>query len=151
MCRNSNNNSSNNNDIFDKKTIFRLIYWIVILGLIVPFASEFILPFFFPECNISSVSVWNQFVSIILGVIATIMSIVSLVLCYRSEEKSNEVNSSINLILNSITEKVNEIGRKQDALVERNNNIMATMSTMIVEYNKKNDKSTYDDKQEVNP
>lgn len=94
--------------------IYRLIFGLSILGLIVPFAAQFVLPFFFPDVNVAGVEVWNQFVGIILGMIATIMSIVSLVLCYRSDHNSTEAYHKIELTLEVMNTTLNNISKKQD-------------------------------------
>ena len=94
---------------FFKYKIFSLIFWIVIIGLIFPFGAQVILPFIFKDIDVDVISIWNQFVGIILGVIATLMSVVSLVLCFRSEEKSYENNKNIEMKLNSLTYKTDTL------------------------------------------
>lgn len=66
------------------------IFTISILGLIVPFAAQFLLPAFVEDYNPAGAEVWNIFVSIILGLVATTLSIVSLALCVYSERKAVE-------------------------------------------------------------
>ena len=51
----------------NKNAIYILIGIIVLIGAIVPFGAQFVLPFFFPDKQIAGAEVWNQYVSIILG------------------------------------------------------------------------------------
>lgn len=96
--------------------VFRCIFWLSILGLIIPFSAEVILPFLFPCIRVDGVAVWNQFVSIILGVIATIMSIVSLALCFRSDKNMTEAYNRIEVRLAGVDGHLNTIDKTQDVL-----------------------------------
>ena len=96
--------------------VFSCIFWLSILGLIIPFAAEVILPFFFPHARVDGVAVWNQFVSIILGVIATIMSIVSLTLCFRSDKNMTEAYNRIEARLMGVDGRLNTLDKTQDDL-----------------------------------
>ena len=82
--------------------LYHLILIIAVSGLIVPYAAQFILPFFFPNVKISGIEIWNQYVSLILGIIAAIMSVISLVLCIRSESSntaiSNQIKNNLDLV-----------------------------------------------------
>lgn len=48
----------------------------------------------------------------ILGIIATIMSVVSIILCYRSEDKSNEAYSKIDEMLSNLNIKVDDLSKE---------------------------------------
>lgn len=89
-----------------KKSIYILIGIIVLVGAIVPFVAQFILPFFFSDKQVVGAEVWNQYVSIILGVVATITSIVSLVLGIRSEQHSNETEMRTRDLLQRIETRI---------------------------------------------
>lgn len=102
----------------NKIGIYILIGCIVLLGAIVPFAAQFILPFFFPDNKIVGAEVWNQYVSIILGIVATITSIVSLVLGFRSEEQSNATERRTRDLLRNIDMRVQLISQKQDQMLQ---------------------------------
>lgn len=110
----------------NKNAIYKLIFYIVLIGAIVPFASQFILPFFFPSCKIAGAEVWNQYVSIILGVVATITSIVSLVLGFKSEEQSNATELRTRDMLQRIETKIQLLSQKQDQMMQ---------SSLIKDYN----------------
>ncbi len=99
-----------------KKSIYILIGIIVLVGAIVPFVAQFILPFFFPDKQVIGAEVWNQYVSIILGVVATITSIVSLVLGIRSEQHSNETERRTRDLLQRIETRIQLLTQKQDQL-----------------------------------
>ncbi len=119
MSRSGNTNTEDNNTAnYNKEPkhprrfyVFLLILILSVLGLIAPFAAEFILPFFFKSDKIAGITVWNQFVSMILGVIAAIMSVVSLILCYRSEDKSDESYSKIDKMLSRLEIKVDDLSK----------------------------------------
>lgn len=122
-CINNNENDNNINVKREveksqnfKNNIFTLIIIIAIIGLIIPYSGEVILPFFCSKEKIQGIQVWNQFVSMILGVVATIMSIVSLYLCFKSEEKSTIVNHQIEKNLALLSEQVKNLSVKQDHL-----------------------------------
>ncbi len=99
-----------------KNIIYILIFGIILIGCIVPFAAQFILPFFYPESKIAGAEVWNQYVSIVLGVVATITSIVSLVLSLRSEEQAYETERRTRDLLNDILREVAEMSCKQEEM-----------------------------------
>ena len=97
-----------------EKNIYILIGSVILIGGIVPFAAQFICPFFFPEREITGAAVWNQYVSIILGVIATITSVVSLVLGFRNERENYDTERRTRELLHDIKEKVIVLSTKQD-------------------------------------
>lgn len=99
-----------------KNKIFNLIVAVVVIGAIVPFATQFVLPFFFPRCKIVGAEVWNQYVSIILGVVATILSVVSLVLGFKSEEESHKTELRTRDLLNHLEGKIELMSQKQDQI-----------------------------------
>ncbi len=96
-----------------KKFVYTSITIITILGAIVPFAAQFILPFFFPNSNIAGIEIWNQYVSIILGVIATLMSIISLKLSFDNVEQSYETELSTQQLLFDLKLHLNNIENNQ--------------------------------------
>ena len=101
-----------------KNGLYILIGAIVLVGAIVPFAAQFVLPFYFPDNQIAGAEVWNQYVSIILGIVATITSIVSLVLGFRSEEQSNATERRTRDLLQSIEAKIQLLSQKQDQIIQ---------------------------------
>ena len=65
--------------------VFNIIKITIIFGIIVPFAAETVLPFFCKNnYAINHLSIWNQFVSIILGIIAVVLSIVSIIMSFKN-------------------------------------------------------------------
>ncbi|MBE5951827.1 MAG: hypothetical protein E7260_09590 [Lachnospiraceae bacterium] len=106
-----------------KKFIYGAITTIVILGALVPFAAQFILPFFFPECKIAGAEIWNQYVSIVLGVVATLMSIISLKLSFdnmtqsfESERRTRELFAKLEGHLIDIEHNQNNLLTKTDIM-----------------------------------
>lgn len=100
-----------------KKWVFNLIIITIVLGAIIPFASETICTFWFPDVA-TGLNTWNQFVSIILGIIATVLSIVSIIMGFKNyedtlaiQEKYMEALEKISLIakdLNNVRDDVNK-------------------------------------------
>lgn len=99
-----------------KNKIYYLIIAVIAIGALVPFAAQFLLPFYNSEISVAGAEVWNQYVSIILGVVATITSIVSLILGFKSEEQSNATERRTRDLLKEIEGKVDLSLQKQDQL-----------------------------------
>ena len=85
-----------------KKWVFGLIITTISLGLIVPFFSETICTIFVPDISIG-LNTWNQFVGIILGVVATILSIVSLIMGFKNYEDGLDLHEKNIETLEKIT------------------------------------------------
>lgn len=130
-----------------KKGMYILIGIIVLIGAIVPFAAQFILPFYFPNKKIAGAEVWNQYVSIILGVVATITSIVSLVLGFRSEEHSNETERRTRDLLQRIETRIQLLSQKQDQILQSSLSKDYSESHKAVSINLASGKSNPDDEQ----
>jgi len=96
-----------------KKFVYTSITIITILGAIVPFAAQFILPFFFPDKKLAGAEIWNQYVSIVLGVIATLMSIISLKLSFDNVEQSYETELNTQQLLFDLKLHLNNIENNQ--------------------------------------
>lgn len=103
-----------------KKYVYNVIFWLSLIGLIVPFASQFILPFFFPCCKVAGVEIWNQYVSIILGVVATLMSVISLKLSFDNVEQSYQTELRTQELLYKIDSHLNDIEHNQDNYLTKN-------------------------------
>ena len=71
-----------------RKWSIGIISGVVLVGCLGPFIAQCILPFFVPCCSINGLEMWNQYVGIILGVVATILSIVSLVMSFHSSDEA---------------------------------------------------------------
>lgn len=115
-----------------QKFIYCLILGVIFLGAIVPFGAQFWLPFFKQDAFTNGAEVWNQYVSIILGIIATILSIVSLKMCFSSEEASNKAEKRTEVLWNEIKGKLENISLKQDVLRDtvRQNNLNSQTKTI---------------------
>ena len=55
-----------------------------------PFIAQCWLSIAFPEAPIDGLEMWNQYVGIVLGIVATILSIVSLVMGFHSTNEAYE-------------------------------------------------------------
>ena len=73
-----------------KAWIFWFIFAFSIIGFLGPFIAQCILPFFVSDAEIKGLEMWNQYVGIVLGIVATILSIVSLVMGFYSASEASE-------------------------------------------------------------
>lgn len=73
-----------------KKWCVVIILFVATIGCLGPFVAQCVLPFFFPECTIDGLEIWNQYVGIVLGIVATILSIVSLIMGFNSANEASE-------------------------------------------------------------
>ena len=90
--------------------IYRAIGIILVVGIIGPFLVQCILPFFLTEKHaIDSLELWNQYVSLILGLVALLMSIVSMYLGFKSSEESYETERRTRDLFHAIQNSLNEI------------------------------------------
>lgn len=92
-----------------KKYVYNVILIISIFGLIVPFAAQFILPFFFSCRKVAGVEIWNQYVSIILGIVATLMSIISLKMSFDNVEQSHQTELKTRDLFHDIEKHLKDI------------------------------------------
>jgi hypothetical protein len=70
-----------------KRWVFALIAFACFSGIIAPFIAQYLAPR--RSALEVALSAWNQYVSIILGIVATLLSIVSLVFSFHNEEEEN--------------------------------------------------------------
>lgn len=94
-----------------KRWVYGIIIIVISLGLIVPFFSETICTIWFPDVTLG-LNTWNQFVSIILGIIATVLSIVSLIMGFKNYEDGldlHEKNVQTLERISSISKDVNDV------------------------------------------
>lgn len=108
-----------------KRWVYGIIVTVISFGLIVPFFSEVICTIWFPNVIIG-LNTWNQFVSIILGIVATILSIVSLIMGFKNYEDGLDLHEkhtqSLEKII-SISKDVNEVKEKVNTLNDTKNEI----------------------------
>lgn len=103
------------NDVinFWKKTWGSLVAFIILVSIIALFIASFVLD----KCI--TLSVMNEWVSLILGMVATIMSVISLFLSFYNVEQSNEVQKETVKIMTDVkedmAERINNIERKIDS------------------------------------
>lgn len=112
-----------------KRWVFGIIITVISLGLIVPFLTEAICTIWFPDAAIG-LNIWNQFVSIILGIVATILSIVSLIMSFKNYEDGLELHekhvetlekiSSVSKDISDMKNSLNNFTMLTDSKSERN-------------------------------
>ncbi len=76
-----------------KKWIFKFIFWFVVIGFMGPFIAQCWLSVFATDLqniHMDGLIMWNQYVGIVLGIVATILSIVSLVMGFHSTSEAYE-------------------------------------------------------------
>lgn len=73
-----------------KKWVFWIIITVIFLGAIVPFLAEAICAIWCPS-RADVIGTWNQFVSIVLGIVATLLSIVSIIMGFKNYEDTLHV------------------------------------------------------------
>lgn len=113
-------NENRRNKIMSRETkifIYVLISLVVFIGAIVPFMAQFILPFYYPNERVAGAEVWNQYVSIILGIIATVLGVVSLILSIRNEEQTYETEMRTRELIIKLKKNVKEVSEKQQQVM----------------------------------
>lgn len=121
-------------NVFDSKVdIYNLLFWIIFLGALVPFAAQFLLPFIFMLQGKSTptengVEVWNTYVSIVLGVVATVTSLISLSLSFKNTDDSNKANVETTKLLAVINERMRVFMDEQENLKEKQEQLKSLIS-----------------------
>ena len=100
-----------------KRWVFYLILFVIFLGFLIPYAIELICTFWFPEHSIG-ISQWNQFVSIILGVVATVLSIVSIIMGFKNYDDTLDIQEKFTRSLEGITSLKSDIKEIQTNLTD---------------------------------
>lgn len=110
-----------------KRWVYGIIITVISVGLIVPFFSEAVCTIWFPGASIG-LNTWNQFVGIILGIVATVVSIVSLIMGFKNYDDGLELHekhvqtlekiSTISKDVNDVKEKLDKINILNDSKSE---------------------------------
>lgn len=69
---------------------FRLLLWVILIGFIFTLFAEVIIGTWMPS-RVRGVETWNQFTSVILGIVATVVSIVSVFMGFKSYDDSSKL------------------------------------------------------------
>lgn len=119
-----------------RKWVYRLILYTIIIGLLVPFGTQAVCTLWYPSA-VNGVEVWNDFVGIALGVVATILGVVSLIMGFKNyddtlliQEKFTESLDTANRTSSQTGElvtKVSEISNKLDTVYSN----ATTSSTLL--------------------
>ena len=102
-----------------QRNLLIFIYAIIFVGLIGPFLAQCCLSICNTDANIKGLEMWNQYVGIILGVVATVLSIVSLNMGFQSaaeasaqqRQATKRYEESLRMMM-QLTGKVERIGEK---------------------------------------
>lgn len=105
-------------ELWEKRNIYWFIGIIIFIGILIPFGCQFVIPLFIETKNVSGVEVWNQFTSMILGIVATILSIVSLKMGFDSAETARITELKTQSVLDSIDEKICILSERQEQMVK---------------------------------
>ena len=100
----------------EKTKTFVFLGIIIVIGGLVPFGAQFLIPLFNENINIVGAEIWNQYVSIILGIVATILSVVSLKMCFASDEQARNTELRTQETLDKIDARIQLLSQKQDQL-----------------------------------
>lgn len=75
--------------------IFKKYWLIIVTGLvIITLAAMFIISFIYSEDKEITLNLINSWVSLILGIVATLLSIISMFLSFYNLERANEMNEN---------------------------------------------------------
>lgn len=109
-----------------RKWIFWFILIFVVVGLMGPFVAQCLLSVGVYKDQIDGLGMWNQYVGIVLGIVATILSLVSLVMGFHSTNEAyvqqrrafDQYEATIEM-LREVKNKVEDVkvivGKKSDA------------------------------------
>ena len=101
-----------------KKWVFWTIIFVISAGALVPFFTEAVCLIWFPD-RANVISTWNQFVSIVLGVIATLLSIVSIIMGFKNYEDTLKIQEQYMLSfkeLSIIAKDMSNVKRNVDRI-----------------------------------
>lgn len=108
-----------------KNMMYKVIAIILCIGAIGPFLAQCILPFFIDESiQIDSLQLWNQYVSMILGLVALLMSIVSMYLGFKNSDDSASSERRTRNLIGGLDKELREILSDQKQILEAQKNIV---------------------------
>lgn len=128
-----------------KRWVYGIIITVISLGLIVPFLTETICTVWFPDVSLG-LNTWNQFVSIILGIVATILSIVSLIMGFKNYEDGLDLHEKHVQTLEKISNISNDVHEVKGELQK-----ISIMADSKNETPKIPPKMQWDDEPEITP
>lgn len=129
--------------------IYGFVTFVIFFGGIVPFATQFLLPMIGSligkEINPYGAEVWNQFVSIALGIVATILSIVSMYLGFKNSDESRAIEKNIQSAISRLEDKLDD--RIQEILAREHELLNAINETKSESKQKKS--GDWDDQKKI--
>lgn len=127
-CEKTGNNIENFKRVESVKFKYRTYQGIIVtilIGIIGPFLAQCILPFFFPEVSIEPLELWNQYVSLILGLVALLMSIVSMYLGFKSSDESYDMERRTRDLFHTVQLELDsikyDVGVIKESVAAKNN------------------------------
>lgn len=121
-----------------KGWVFTLITFFCVFGLIGPLVAQFTAPE--DEIYTALMEAWNSYVSIILGVVATLLSIVSLIFSFHNEEEENIQQrdydrqfENVNRTLQNIENSVKDIDKMKYDIIEINSTLKSINVKLNIE------------------
>lgn len=111
-------------------TVYKTVFLVIVVGTIIPFATQFCLPMIlllfgvidvneYNILKIPGVEIWNQYTGIILGIVATIMSIVSMYLGFKNSDESSASERRTRELLGELDDETKEVLSLQKQLLEK--------------------------------
>lgn len=76
-----------------ERWVLIIIVAVLLTGFIFPLYAEAYLGAYFPD-KVKGVEIWNQFTSVVLGIIATVLSLVSIFMGFKSYDDSSELQKT---------------------------------------------------------
>ena len=114
--------------VIEGKT-FKFIFWFIAIGIFLCFFLQF---FACKYINFTKAAeIWNVFVSLLLGVIATIVSLISLFFSFYNTKQSYDSSSDNLYELTRITEKLENSEKKQEEFLSELHNFDKNMDEKI--------------------
>lgn len=109
----SDNDDEKKLNVFKDK-IYIFLLSICLIGIIFPYGAQCILPFFITSDELYGLEMWNQYVGLILGVVATVMSIISLKMSFDNVQESRKTEKQTSDNLHHIDLMLQKISIQQD-------------------------------------
>jgi len=111
-----------------KKRVLTFMFIIILVGLLIPFAAQWIPDEILPwEIH---AEIWNSYVSIILGVVATFCSLLSIYLAFYAQNQTIISNNNTIDDFNDIRQEINKSVLRMVSIEEKMANIQYDIRKM---------------------
>lgn len=102
--------------------VLLFMFAVIFVGLLVPFAAQWFPLSFIPWDT--HAEIWNNYVSIILGIIATLCSLLSIYLAFYAQNQTTISNNNTIDDFNMIRKEIKESSVKMTIIEEKTNRIL---------------------------